>query len=130
MASQYQARLDSLVAVIGNLLQSNALIAVTEKVRNGEPLDPFDIVIMDASVSQRYDLYDSNHFQYASRFISEAHWQGVLRGMDSELSAFDMTEYWARHRLIYRASFAEIVDTLIAKRRYIDCKKTYRKTFR
>ena len=51
MASQYQARLDSLVAVIGNLLQSNALIAVTEKVRNGEPLDPFDIVIMDASVS-------------------------------------------------------------------------------
>ena len=47
MASQYQARLDSLVAVIGNLLQSNALIAVTEKVRNGEPLDPFDIVIMD-----------------------------------------------------------------------------------
>ena len=130
MASQYQARLDSLVAVIGNLLQSNALIAVTEKVRNGEPLDSFEIVIMDASVSQRYDLYDSNHFQYASGFISEAHWQGVLRGMDSELSAFDMTEYWARHRLIYRASFAEIVDTLIAKRRYIDCKKTYRKTFR
>lgn len=130
MASQYQARLDSLVAVIGNLLQSNALIAVTEKVRNGEPLDPFDIVIMDASVSQLYDLYESNHFQYASGFISEEHWQGVLRGMDSELSAFHMTEYWARHRLIYRASFAEIVDTLIAKIRYIDCKKTYRKTFR
>ena len=93
MPSQYQARLDSLVAVIGNLLQSNALIAVTEKVRNGEPLDPFDIVIMDASVSQLYDLYESNHFQYASGFISEEHWQGVLRGMDSELSAFHMTEY-------------------------------------
>ena len=130
MASQYQARLDALVAVIGNLLQNNALVSIMTMSNgsNGSPFLTFSVTAI--SVSQLYDFYESNHFQYASGFISEGHWQGVLRGMDSELSAFHMTEYWARHRLIYRASFAEIVDTLIAKRRYIDCKKTYRKTFR
>lgn len=116
IASQYQARLDSLIAVKGNLLQSTALITVSEKVRNGEPLDQFDLIIIDASVSQLYDLYESNHFQYASGFISEEHWQSVLRGMEAALDAFHMSEYWARNRLIYRASFAEIVDKMIAKK--------------
>lgn len=117
IANQYQARLDSGIAAKGNLLQSAALMEVAKKIRSGEQLDQFDITVLDLSVSQLYGIWESNHFQYVSGFISEEHWQGVLREMNKSLGDFHMAEYWERNRHSYRMSFAEIIDTMIESKR-------------
>jgi hypothetical protein len=80
-------------------------------------LDQFDIAVLDLTVGQLYDNWESNHFQYVSGFVSEEHWQGVLREMDKSLGDFHMAEYWERNRHSYRTSFAEIVDTMTESKR-------------
>jgi hypothetical protein len=117
IANQYQARLDSTIAAKGNLLQSGAFKEVVKKIRSGEQLDQFDIAVLDLTVGQLYDNWESNHFQYVSGFVSEEHWQGVLREMDKSLGDFHMAEYWERNRHSYRTSFAEIVDTMTESKR-------------
>jgi len=111
ISSQYQARLDSIIAVKGNLLQSDSLIDVTRKVENGEPLGQMDILVLELAVGQAFDLWETNHFQYVGGFISEEHWQGVLREIDMSLGNLYVPEFWASNRLSYRESFAEIIDT-------------------
>jgi hypothetical protein len=111
IASQYQARLDSIIAVKGNLLQSDSLIHVIRKVENGEPLGEMDIFVLDLAVGQAFDLWETNHFQYVSGFVSEEHWQGVLREIDMSLGKLYVPEFWASNRLSYRESFAEIIDS-------------------
>ncbi len=110
ISSQYQARLDSIIAVKGNLLQSDSLIHVIRKVENGEPLGEMDIFVLDLAVGQAFDLWETNHFQYVSGFVSEEHWQGVLREIDMSLGKLYVPEFWASNRLSYRESFAEIID--------------------
>ena len=111
IASQYQARLDSIIAVKGNLLQSDSLIHVIRKVENGEPLGEMDIFVLDLAVGQAFDLWETNHFQYVSGYVSEEHWQGVLREIDMSLGKLYVPEFWASNRLSYRESFAEIIDS-------------------
>ena len=111
IASQYQARLDSIIAVKGNLLQSDSLIDVSRKVENGEPLGQMDIYVLDLAVGQAFDLWETNHFQYVNGFVSEEHWQGVLREIDMSLGELYVPEFWASNRLSYRESFAEIIDS-------------------
>jgi hypothetical protein len=111
IASQYQARLDSVIAVKGNLLQSDSLIEVTRKAENGEPLGQTDILVLDLAVGQIFDLWETNHFQYVNGFVSEEHWQGVLREIDMSLGKLYVPEYWASNRLSYRESFVEIIDS-------------------
>ena len=111
IASQYQARLESIIAVKGNLLQSDSLIHVIRKVENGEPLGEMDIFVLDLAVGQAFDLWETNHFQYVSGFVSEEHWQGVLREIDMSLGKLYVPEFWASNRLSYRESFAEIIDS-------------------
>jgi hypothetical protein len=117
IASQYQAHLGSAITAKGNIIQSRFLMAVIEKVRNSEPLDQFDIIILDANVSHFCDIYEANHFQYVRGFVSEEHWQSVLREMEYTTGGFHKAEFRARNRVGYRRSFAEIVDTIIEKRR-------------
>jgi hypothetical protein len=111
IGSQYQARLDSIIAVKGNLLQSDSLIDVTRKVENGEPLNEMDILVLDLAVGQVFDLWETNHFQYVSGFVTEEHWQGVLREIDMSLGKLYVPEFWASNRLSYRESFAAIIDS-------------------
>ena len=117
IASQYQARLDSIIAVKGNLLQSDSLIDVTRKVENDEPLNEMDILVLDLAVGQVFDLWETNHFQYVSGFISEEHWQGVLREIDMSFGKLYVPEFWASNRLGYRESFAEIIDSRFEAKR-------------
>jgi hypothetical protein len=90
---------------------------VAKKIRGGEQLDQFDITVLDLSVGQLYDIWESNHFQYVSGFVSEEHWQGVLREMDRSLGDFHMAEYWKRNRHSYRTSFVEIIEIMIESKR-------------
>ncbi len=50
IANQYQARLDSAIAIRGNLLQSESLLDVTRKVENGEQLSQFDVLVLNLAV--------------------------------------------------------------------------------
>ena len=111
VSSQYQARLDSIIAVKGNLLQSDSLAHVFRKVENGEPLGQFDTLVLELAVGQIFDLWETNHFQYVSGFVSEEHWQGVLREIDMSLDRPYVSAFWASNSLTYSASFVEIIDT-------------------
>jgi hypothetical protein len=70
-----------------------------------------DINVLDLAVGQIFDLWETNHFQYVSGFVSEEHWQGVLREIDMSLGELYVPEFWASNRLSYRESFAEIIDS-------------------
>jgi len=117
VSSQYQARLDSIIAVKGNLLQSDSLAHAIRKVENGESLGQFDILVLDLAVGQIFDLWETNHFQYVNGFVSEEHWQGVSREIDMSLGKTYVSEYWASNGLTYSASFAEIIDSKFEARR-------------
>ena len=116
VSNQYQARLDSVLAAKGNLLQSEAFIAVMRKVEGGESLGNVDFSILDIAVSQMFDNWESNHFQYVNGYVDEEHWQANLREIEQLFGMFYVSEYWEENRRSYRDSFAVVVDSLIENR--------------
>ena len=117
VSSQYQARLDSIIAVKGNLLQSDSLAHVFRNIENGEPPGQFDALVLELAVGQIFDLWETNHFQYINGFVSEEHWQGVLREIDMSLGRPYVSAFWASNSLTYSASFVEIIDARFEARR-------------
>ena len=116
VSNQYQARLDSVLAAKGNMLQSDAFIAVMRKVERGESLGSIDFSILDLAVSQMFDNWESNHFQYVNGYVDEEHWQANVREIDQLLGGFYVSEYWEENHQSYRDSFAAVVDSLIENR--------------
>ena len=116
VSHQYQARLDSVLVAKGNMLQSEAFIAVMRKVERGEALGSVDLSILDLAFSQMFDNWESNHFQYVNGYVDEEHWQANLREIEQLLGKFYVSEYWEDNNQSYRNSFAEVVDSLIENR--------------
>ena len=116
VSNQYQARLDSVLAAKGNMLQSDAFIAVMRKVERGESLGSVDFSILDLAVSQMFDNWESNHFQYVNGYVDEEHWQANVREIDQLLDGFYVSEYWEKNHQSYRGSFAVVVNSLIENR--------------
>lgn len=116
VSHQYQARLDSVLVAKGNMLQSEAFIAVMRKVERGESLGSVDFSILDLAFGQMFDNWESNHFQYVNGYVDEEHWQANLREIDQLLGEFYFSKYWANNNQSYRNSFADVVDSLIENR--------------
>jgi hypothetical protein len=116
ISNQYQARLDSVLAAKGNMLQSEAFIAAMQKVERGESLGSVDFTVLDLAIGQMFDNWESNHFQYVSGYVDEEHWQSVEREIEQSLSLFLVSKYWEENSRSYRDSFAAVVDSLIEDR--------------
>lgn len=116
VSNQYQARLDSVIAAKGNLLQSEAFIAAMRKVESGEPLGSVDFLVLDLAIGQAFDNWESNHFQYVSGYVDEEHWQAIEREIEQSFSVFHVSKYWDENSHSYRDSFAAVVDSLIETR--------------
>lgn len=116
VSGQYQARLDSVIAAKGNLLQSETFIAAMRKAESGEPLESVDFLVLDLAIGQAFDNWESNHFQYVNGYVDEEHWQAIEREIEQWFSMFYVAEYWGGNSHSYRDSFAAVVDSLIEKR--------------
>ena len=116
ISNQYQARLDSVLAAKGNMLQSEAFITAMQKVERGETLGSVELTVIDLAIGQMFDLWESNYFQYVSGYVDEEHWQAVEREIEQSLSVLIVSKYWEENSRSYRDSFATVVDLLIEGR--------------
>jgi hypothetical protein len=78
-------------------------------------IDPLEFGILVADVRQVLLIFDNQHFQYESGFLTDEAWQGYRRGLKAFITRPSYQYVLGLDNATFRDSFIEFCEALIAE---------------
>lgn len=115
LSQAYQGRSAITVESYAAAINSPTMLSALEKMYAGKDseLTSREAIALEYQTAMEMAMYENNHYQYQSGFLSEEHWQRNLTEMTCTFSAplrRQMLANWT-----YRESFAAVLDEAIAQ---------------
>ena len=113
MATAYQARSDSEIALEFAILEFDAFNDIRQKILTGQDLSEEEWRNFKNLFNVRLIYWENAHYQWQNELLTDEYWEIQLNSIRGFLSNPYSRRHWQESRDLYRASFRNIIDEIV-----------------
>ena len=113
MATAYQARTDSEIALEFAILQLDAFTQIRQKILTGQDLSEEEWRNFKSLFNARLIYWENAHYQWQNELLTDEYWDIQLNSIRGFLSNSHSIRHWQESRHLYRVSFRNIIDAIV-----------------
>ena len=115
LVTLYQMRSDAARELAAAELGSDTLLEIDSKLADGGELSGYENYVRSLPSFIFFNHFENSHYLYQRGFLSEEHWESDLSAIGSMIrSNPDMLEYWNQQKSIFRPTFVQAIDAVVA----------------
>ncbi len=115
MATAYQARTDSEIALELALLQLDTFKQIRRKILTGQDLSEEEWRDFKSLINARLIYWENAHYQWQNELLTDEYWEIQLNSIRGFLINPHSTRHWRESRHLYRESFRNIIDEIVSE---------------